>query len=106
MLASADGPSSLAVSLSTATKLFEGRINTVAANGVSCGRSALLATMSQFPELEADLEVLVSGCSVGLTEDKADALWTRVRVASDSLASHVPSSVCSWPTQSGGSFYM
>jgi hypothetical protein len=53
----------------------------------------LITVVSHFLELETDLEVLGSGRSTGLTEDEVDALWARVRAASDSLASHVPSSV-------------
>jgi hypothetical protein len=37
--------------------------------------------------------VLMSRCSMSLTKDEVDALWTRVRVASDSLVLHVPSLV-------------
>jgi hypothetical protein len=55
--------------------------------------SALVATVSHFLELDVDLEVLGSGRSVELTEDEAEALWSRVRAASDSLASYIPSSV-------------
>jgi hypothetical protein len=63
------------------------------ANGVCRGtRSALVAALSHFLELEAELELLGSGCNADLTYDQADALWTWVCVASDSLASHVPSS--------------
>jgi hypothetical protein len=55
--------------------------------------SMLVATVSHFQELEADLEVHGSGCSAGLTENEADALWSGVRMASDSLVAHVPSSM-------------
>jgi Trp operon repressor len=51
----------------------------------------------------AKLEVLGSGCSVDLTKDEADALWTRVRVASDLLASHVSSSAARNPLMTRGS---
>jgi hypothetical protein len=46
--------------------------------------------------------VLGSGHSVGFMEDEADALWTRVRVASDSLALHVSSSVARNPLDGAG----
>jgi hypothetical protein len=36
----------------------------------------LVAVVSHFPELDAKLEVLWSRCSIGLTEDEANALWT------------------------------
>jgi hypothetical protein len=56
-----------------------------------------VATVSHFSELKADLEVLGFGCSAYLTEDKADALWIRVRTASDLLPSYVPSSIARYP---------
>jgi hypothetical protein len=59
--------------------------------------------VSHFPELDADLEVLRSGCSVGLIEDEVDALWSQVGMAAESLASHVPSSVAyNTPDGAGG----
>jgi hypothetical protein len=61
--------------MSTVAELLEGQIDTVAANVVRWGsRSALVATVSHFPELDTDLEVLGSGHSVGLTMDEVDAL--------------------------------
>jgi Trp operon repressor len=75
----------------------------VAANRVCWeSHSTLVATMSHFLELDADLEVLESDHFTGLTEDEVDALWSRVRVASDLLASHVPSSVARHPPDSVG----
>jgi hypothetical protein len=53
------------------------RISTTAANGVRWGAcSVLVATVSHFPELKTNLDVLSSGHSAGLMEDEADALWT------------------------------
>jgi hypothetical protein len=57
----------------------------------------LAATLSHFSELRAELELLGFGRSVDLTEDQVDALWTRVRQASDSLVSHVPPSLACGP---------
>jgi hypothetical protein len=75
-------------------ELLKGRIDAVAANEVHWGsHSALVATVSHFLELRMELEVLGSERSADMIEDDADALWTRVRVPSDSLVSHVPSSV-------------
>jgi hypothetical protein len=83
VLGGADGPSSLAASVSTAAELLEDRIDDAAANGVRWGsRSALAAAMSHFIELKTDLEVLGFGHSADLVEDEADALWTQVRAAS------------------------
>jgi hypothetical protein len=49
VLGRADGPSSLAASLSVVVELHEGRIDAAAANGVDWGsRSALVATVSHF----------------------------------------------------------
>jgi hypothetical protein len=62
----------------------------------------LVAALSHFLELETELELLRSGCNADLTDDQADALWTRVRVASDSLSSHVPPSVARNPPDSAG----
>jgi hypothetical protein len=75
VLADADGSSTQAMSMSTVAELLEGQIDTVAANVVRWGsHSALVATVSHFPELDTDLEVLGSGHSVGLTMDEMDAL--------------------------------
>jgi hypothetical protein len=61
--------------MSTVAELLEGQIDTVAANVVRWGsRSTLVATVSHFPELDTDLEVLGSGHSIGLTMDEVDAL--------------------------------
>jgi hypothetical protein len=53
-------------------------------------------------ELDADLEVLGSGCSTGLPYDEVDALWCHVYVATYSLASHVPFSVAHNPPDGAG----
>jgi hypothetical protein len=61
--------------MSTVAELLEGRINAATANGVCWeSRSALVATVSHFPELETKLEVLGSGHNADLTENEADAL--------------------------------
>jgi hypothetical protein len=57
----------------------------------------LVSTMSHFPELTCEVELLRSGWNVDLTKDEADALWTWVHMASDSLASYVPSSFARGP---------
>jgi hypothetical protein len=63
------------MSMSTVAELLEGQIDTVAANVARWGsHSALVATVSHFPELDTNLEVLGSGHSVGLTMDEMDAL--------------------------------
>jgi hypothetical protein len=83
--------SSPAASLSMVVELLEGWIDTADANGVRWGtQSTLVASLSHFLELETKLELLRSGCNVDLTNDQEDALWTRVRATSDSLALHVP----------------
>jgi hypothetical protein len=98
VLGDADGPSSLAASLSAAVELFEGRVNDVTVNRVHwAARSMLVANVLHFLELETDLEVLRSICSACLTEDEADVLWILVRTALDSLAMPVPSSVARDP---------
>jgi hypothetical protein len=103
VLGGADGPFSLTTSMSTVVELVGNRIDAAAANGVSWGsRSALVAVVLHFLELDADLEVLGSGRSVGLTDNEVDALWSRVCAASDSLASHVPSLVARNPPDSVG----
>jgi hypothetical protein len=59
-----------------AAELLEGWIDAVGANGVRWGpRSVLVATMSHFPELKTELEVLRSERNADLTEDDSDALW-------------------------------
>jgi hypothetical protein len=77
--------------MSTAVELLEDRIDAVAANGICwVSRSALVAIISHFLKLKTELE------------GEADALWIRVRVASDSLPSHVPSSVAHNPPDDVG----
>jgi hypothetical protein len=75
VLGNVNETSSLAASLSTVVELLKGRINTVAANGVHWGTwSALVAALSDFPELEIEMELLESGCNANLTDDQTDAL--------------------------------
>jgi hypothetical protein len=74
VLGSADGPSSLAASTSVVAGLLEGQIDATTANGVRWGsHSTLVAAMSHFLVLKAELEVLGSGCSANLIEDEVDA---------------------------------
>jgi hypothetical protein len=75
MLGSANGSSSLAASISTVTELLKGQISTATTDGV-CWEShfMLFATVSHFPVLMTEPEVLRSGCSADLIEDEADAL--------------------------------
>jgi hypothetical protein len=87
----------------TAMELLEGRIDVAAANGVHWGsRSTLITVVLHFPELKTELEVLGSRCSTDMTEDEVDALWIRVLVASDLLASHIASSVAHNPPYGTG----
>jgi hypothetical protein len=75
VLGSADGPSSLATSVSRAAELLKSWIDAAATNRVRWGsRSALVGSVSHFPELKTELEVLGSRCSMDQTEDEADAL--------------------------------
>jgi hypothetical protein len=62
----------------------------------------LVAVVSHLPELKTELDVLGLRHNVDQTEDEVDALWTRVRVASDSLASYVPSLVVCNPPDGAG----
>jgi hypothetical protein len=80
--------------MSTAVELLESWIYATAANGVHWGlHFVLVAAVLLFPELKPELELLGSGRNADQTEDEADALWTWVCMASDSLASYIPSSV-------------
>jgi hypothetical protein len=75
VLSGADGLSSLAAAVSAVAELLEGRFDAMTASGVHWGaRSALVATVSHFLELENKLGVLGSGCSSSLIEDETDAL--------------------------------
>jgi hypothetical protein len=75
VLDQAEGPSSLAASLSTAVELLEGWVNATAVNGVCWGtRSALVTALSHFPELEAELELHRSVCNAAMLEDLVDVL--------------------------------
>jgi hypothetical protein len=84
-------------------ELLEGQIDAAAANGVRWGtRYVLVVALSYFPELKSKLELLGFRCNADLTEDQANALLSRVRAASDSLASHVsPLVACSPPDGTG-----
>jgi hypothetical protein len=94
VLGDVDGSSLLATFMSVIAERLEGQIDATTANGVCWGsRSTLVATVLHFPELDIDLEVLGSGSNVSLIEGEVDALWSWVRTATDSLASHVPSSL-------------
>jgi hypothetical protein len=59
--------------------------------------------VSHLLELMTELEVLGSRRSADLTEDEGNALWIRVHAASDSMASHAPSSVARNPPNGVGS---
>jgi hypothetical protein len=62
-------------------------------------RSALVTALSHFPKLKYELELLGFGWNADLSDDQADALWPLVSMASDSLASLVPSSFASDPPE-------
>jgi hypothetical protein len=103
VLGNIDELSSLAASLSAVVELLEGLVDTTAANGVRwVTRSALVAALSHFLELETELELLMSGHNADLIGDQAYALWTRVHAASDLLVSHVSPSVARSPPDSAG----
>jgi hypothetical protein len=108
VLDNADGPSSLAASMSIAVELLEGRIDAAAADGVrwwSC--FALFGAVSHFSELKSGLELLWSGCNMELTEDEADALWTwcvqpRTRWHRMFLPQLLTAVLVMWGSSSGG----
>jgi hypothetical protein len=103
VLGNADGLSSLAASLSMVAELLTGRIGTATANSVCWGtRSALVATLSHFPELKSELELLGSRQNADLTDDQADAVWPLMSVVLDSLASIAPSSIARGPPDDTG----
>jgi hypothetical protein len=98
-----DRSSSLAVPLSTMVELLKVRIDPMATNRVPWGiRYVLTADLSHFSELKSELELLRFRHNEDLTEDQGDALWTQVRVASDSLVSYVPPSVACNPPENAG----
>jgi hypothetical protein len=69
------GSSLMVASMSALTEKLEGQIDAVIANGVHWGScSVLVAAVSHFPELDADLEVLGSERNVGLTKDEVNVL--------------------------------
>jgi hypothetical protein len=84
-------------------ELLKGQVSVAVINRVLWGtRSTFVAILSNFWELESELELFRSGHNVNLTEDQADALWPWVRVASDSLALHIPPSVAHNPPNGMG----
>jgi hypothetical protein len=101
VLDNVDGSSLLATSMSTVAERLEGQIDAPVANGVCSGsHSALVAIVSHFPELDADLEVLRSRHNTRLAENEVDVLWSQVRASTDSVASHVPPSIDHKPLDS------
>jgi hypothetical protein len=55
--------------------MLEGRLDIMAANGVHWGtRSVLIAALSHFQLMEAELEMLGSDRHAALTEDQVDSL--------------------------------
>jgi hypothetical protein len=85
----ADGPSSLAASLSPAAELLEGHIDTTTTNRVRWGtRFTLVAALLHFPELEAELELLRSVRNVDLMEDQWKPSGPK-RLVSNSLVSYI-----------------
>jgi hypothetical protein len=62
----------------------------------------LVNALFHFSELNSELELLESGRNMDLTEDQANALWTLMCTASDSLASNIPSSVARSPPDGAG----
>jgi hypothetical protein len=88
------GLSSLAASMSTVVELLEDRIDAMATNNVYwVSHFVLVTAVSHFLELKSELVLLGSRRNADLTEVEADALWTQVHTASNSLASYVPSLV-------------
>jgi hypothetical protein len=68
VLGGTDGSSLLATSMSTVAELLESCIDAAAANGVRWGsRTALVAIVSHFPELDVEH-------SVRMTKNEVDAL--------------------------------
>jgi hypothetical protein len=65
---------------------------------------ALIATLSHFLELEAELEFLRYGHDAVLMEGQVDALWILPCLASDLLASHVLPSVAQEPPDGMGEY--
>jgi hypothetical protein len=104
VLGGSDETSSLAVSLSSVVDSIEGRVDVLAANGVHLGaRLALAASLSHFPKLGPELELLGSGHNVDLIEGQLDALWALTLQASKSLAFNIlPSVAHDSPDDIGG----
>jgi hypothetical protein len=70
VLDDADELTYLVASLSVVVELLEGRVDAAITNGVCWGiRSALVATLSYFPELDAELELVGSERNADLTAD-------------------------------------
>jgi hypothetical protein len=87
-------PSFLATSLSTAVELLEYHVDAAAANEVCWGtQSSLVATLSHFSELGAELGLLGSRNNMDLPEDQVDTRWIQVRPTSDLLVSYVLPSI-------------
>jgi hypothetical protein len=83
--------------------MLEGRLDIMAANGVHWGtRSVLIAALSHFQLMEAELEMLGSDHHAALAEDQVDSLWILAHPATDLLASHVLPSLARDPPNGAG----
>jgi hypothetical protein len=99
----ADRSSSLVASLSTTVEQLEGRVDATTTNRVCWGTQSVLVTaLSQFLELDVELELLGSRRNADLMVDQVDAFWTWVHTALDSLASRVLPLVARSPPDGAG----
>jgi hypothetical protein len=96
-----DGLSSLARSLFMVAELLEVRDDTAVANGVLWGLICVGCCLVAFPKAKNRAGAARSERNANLAEDEADALWTWVSAALDSLASNALLTV--WGSSSSGS---
>ena len=98
VLGASQGPSSLPAALESVADAVENRLDAAATNGVRWGtRSSLVVTLSHFPELEAELELLGSGRDAETSEAELDRLWEVTGPAAERLAGNVSASTARCP---------
>jgi hypothetical protein len=90
-------------------ELLEGRVDTVATNGIRWGTwPALVVTLSHFPKLEPELELLRFEHNTDLKKDLADALeawcvWPQTRWLRTFLLRLLTALLMAQGSSSGGS---
>jgi hypothetical protein len=94
-------PLAVELSPSQSPELAEARVDAEAINGDQWGpRLALTVTLSHFPKLEVELDLLGSSYNANRSSDEIETLWAWTYWASESLSLCVPPLVTRSPPDS------